>query len=69
MIDYTPLFYWVRAREDARILKDSGAVPPYSTDPILPAYPWTAIDWFGASMVGLVLFAFAGIIGGAMHRH
>jgi hypothetical protein len=36
--DYAPLFYWVRAREDARILKDRGLPPPYSTDPILATY-------------------------------
>ena len=36
--DYSPLFYWVRAREDARILKDSGMSPPFSTDAILATY-------------------------------
>jgi hypothetical protein len=37
-VDYTPLFYWVRAREDIRILKEDGAAPPYSIDPILATY-------------------------------
>jgi hypothetical protein len=36
--DYAPLFHWVRAREDARILKGAGILPPFSTDAILATY-------------------------------
>lgn len=36
--DYAHLFYWVRAREDARVLKDGGAQPPFSADSILATY-------------------------------
>jgi hypothetical protein len=36
--DYSPLFYWVREREQIRIRKDNGASPPFTPDPILSAY-------------------------------
>lgn len=33
-----PLYQWVRERENIRILKDSGADPPWTSDPILATY-------------------------------
>lgn len=36
--DYTPLWYWIRAREALRIQKDVGGPPPWTEDPILAAY-------------------------------
>lgn len=36
--DYETLYYWVQQREAARIHKNAGGPPPYSTDPILASY-------------------------------
>lgn len=36
--DYTPLFYWVRKREEIRIAKEAGADLPLTDDPILSTY-------------------------------
>lgn len=37
-MDYTPLWHWVREREQIRIRKDRGDVPPWTDDPILATY-------------------------------
>lgn len=36
--DYAPLWYWVRERECIRVLKESGARAPWTSDPILALY-------------------------------
>jgi hypothetical protein len=36
--DYTPLWYWIREREQMRARKDRGVSPPWTEDPILVAY-------------------------------
>lgn len=39
MTDYTPLWQWIVARENARTVKEViKAPPPYTTDPIIAAY-------------------------------
>jgi hypothetical protein len=39
MVDYAPLFYWVREREEIRRRKDSGHPPKsWTTDEILLTY-------------------------------
>jgi hypothetical protein len=37
-MNYDPLFYWVREREQIRVRKANGAPAPYSPDPILATY-------------------------------
>lgn len=36
--DYNPIFYWMQERERIRVLKESGAAPPYTEDAILGTY-------------------------------
>jgi hypothetical protein len=36
--DYAPLWHWMKAREQARIHKDSGADAPHSDDPVIKDY-------------------------------
>ena len=36
--DYQPIFYWMQERERIRVLKESGAEPPFTEDPILATY-------------------------------
>lgn len=38
MIDYSPLWHWVRERERIRTQKDAGAPPPWTDDPVLATY-------------------------------
>jgi len=37
-IDYGPLWYWIRKREEIRIKKESGSPPPWTEDEILQEY-------------------------------
>jgi hypothetical protein len=38
MINYKPLFFWIKEREHIRIRKDSGCAFPWTNDPILSTY-------------------------------
>ncbi len=39
MVDYSPLWHWIKEREAARIRKDGGDVaPPWTDDPIIATY-------------------------------
>lgn len=41
--DYAPLWRWVRERERIRLLKESGAPPPWTDDPILRKYRFCCV--------------------------
>ena len=41
--DYRTLFYWVREREQIRVLKDSGRPSPWTEDPILNKYRFCCV--------------------------
>lgn len=36
--DYTPMLHWIAERERVRILKESGAEPPFTADPVIAKF-------------------------------
>lgn len=36
--NYAPLWSWIKERESIRVLKESGSLPPWTSDPILAKY-------------------------------